>query len=720
MISLYRVELNRLALSKFTWVAAVLCLCAPLLGHIMPLSNPHVMTGQFIANPVLAGTTAGALVWALLALLESNRVNRAGTGILIDAVASPVSMALARVVALITLSGGVWLVSVLVYLPYTIINLDFLFSLDLYIISFLVLMLPTWWVSILLASALSQITRRIELAGLLYAFFVFLSFTAVAMGDLFSTWLTPIVLTFSDGFSSLYYLRIAFYSRLIWLALSCGLWVFSLICIRRYQKNLIGSFWCGLKMVYLPVAAAVFIVAGSFLWINQPFVDHGPAEFQFNFNGAAVSTRVDKVLYRLTPRPATGRLHGIAEYTAESGNSGGYSVWLNAGYRILSIEYDGRPAEFITTSEFSADAVRTDFVITHSGWQTLTIEYEGFPTMIRAFAPNSWGNEINSSNITLTNTGSIPRVDGLGLPASYNLEVTLPGNMIPVVNHRLISDYMVLDNGSRLWTANIEGFGLRLNAGDYIVESFVAAGMDVDFIFSHRYEQIMREFEIPGAIAEVLDFFTERLGPLHWATLPSLSMLQSSALMFGGIAGDGFVEWGESIFTVSNLDNPLQGSNSAEVFVHEMVHLWWGGLGVTSGGDFRSDIWSCEGLTVYYTYRFFKYKYGEENVRHIVDAWQAAVDIQDRCFFNRNPEYFDRLPERRQAGINTRNRGTNLYARMPLMILRAEELVGGPERMDELMRQVYEEFAGNGFFDPFTFQHFLDAVSLREEDLKLG
>jgi len=722
IFSLYRVELKRLALSKFAWGAIILSLCAPFMGYSTHLSNPHVVTGQFIASPVLVGATVGALIWGLLTMLESNRIHRSGTGMLIDAIASPISMAWVRVAALITLSTAVCLLVALVYLPYTAVNVGSLFTFDLYIISFLVLMLPTWWISILLASAFSQIARRIEPAGLLYAAAALFSFNAMATGNLFTSWLNPIVLTFSDGFSSLFYLRIAFYTRLIWLAFSGGLWVFSLLCIRRYQKNLAGSFLRGLRKVYLPIGAAALLAAGSFLWVNQPFVDHGPVEFTFG-SGAThyVHTNISGVSYQLTPRPSTGQLHGVAKYTTSSGGSGRYSIWLNAGYRILSIEYDGRPVEFTPTSEIQADARRTDFTLAHSGWETLRIEYEGFPTMIRAFAPGSWGNEINSTNITLSNAGSIPRIDGLSLPISYNLELTLPSNMIPVVNHRLLADYTNLDNGSRLWTGYIEAFGLRLNAADYIVESFIAADMDVDFIFSRAYEDIMREFEIPGSIAEVLDFFTDILGPLHWAHLPSLSMLQSSALMFGGIAGDGFVEWGESIFTVSSLDNPLQGNDAAEVFVHEMVHMWWGGLGVFSGWSDGDDLWSDEGLTVYYTYRFFKYKYGEEYARrHFVDAWQAAVDIQDRCFFSRNPEYFERLPEVFRARINMRNRGTNLYARMPLMILRAEELIGGPEKMDELMRQVQQEFAGNGFSNPFTFQHFLDAVDLEEEDLRLG
>ena len=137
VFSRYLVELRRLVLSKFAWGAAILSLCAPLLGYIAPLSNPNVMTGQFIANPVLSGTFYGAVIWALLALVELNRVHRAGAGMLIDAVTSPISMAWVRVAAIITFAVAVWLLCALIYLPYTVVQLGFLFSFRLLALVFL-------------------------------------------------------------------------------------------------------------------------------------------------------------------------------------------------------------------------------------------------------------------------------------------------------------------------------------------------------------------------------------------------------------------------------------------------------------------------------------------------------------------------------------------------------------------------------------------------------
>ena len=722
---LYRVELRRLALSKFTWIVTVLSLCGPLTGYsFLQQSNASVMSGQYIANPVLAGTVIGAILWAVLTLIESNRVYRNKTDILTDAIVSPIRMAFVRMTALASLSAAACFLCILAYLPYTIVKMDYIFNPALYMMSFLILMLPTLWISILLASAIYQIVQRVELAGLLYVVCVYFSFSRFANNDFFPRWINPIIITYSDGFSSLYYLRIALYTRVLWLALAGGIWTLSLICIRRYQKNLLVSFWRSLRKVYLPVTAAALMVTGIMMWRGQPFVDHGPAEFQYwDYYNTINDSKISAVTYRLTAKPESGQLHSIAEYTSTSGGSGIKSIWLNPGYKILRIMCDNQPVSFTATSEFQGDSQRTDFNLTQSGWKTLTIEYEGYPTMLRCFAPYTWGNEVTSDYVSLNNFSSMPSLTGLNFPGTFTLELTLPGYMTPLLNHQFIEDYTLNTDGTKTWTKKESSYIIWLTACDYNVESFNAAGMNVNFVYSKKYETIMTEYNMQEALAEVLSYCTEHLGRLSWAGGSSLMMVQRSAISDGGNAGEGWVEWGESTFTAGNLSDPLKGANAAEVFVHEMVHIWWGGLGVNCGSEWdvsNNDPWSDEGLTVYTTYRLMKDKYGEEYAKqYYIDVWQAAVDIQERGFYYRNPEYLDRLPEQYRADLSTMNRGTNLYSRMPLMILKAEQLVGGEEKMDEILRSVQSRFANNGFDKPFTYQDFLDACGLQEEDLIL-
>lgn len=97
---------------------------------------------------------------------------------------------------------------------------------------------------------------------------------------------------------------------------------------------------------------------------------------------------------------------------------------------------------------------------------------------------------------------------------------------------------------------------------------------------------------------------------------------------------------------------------------------------------------------------------------------KEATDRQDRNFYNRHPEYLELLPELYQTQINNSNRSINWYHRMPLMILKAEELVGGEEKMDEILRRMYADrklFQENGF----GYTDFLRYCGLTEEDLYL-
>lgn len=50
-------------------------------------------------------------------------------------------------------------------------------------------------------------------------------------------------------------LRIGLYTRLLWLCIAAGVWLCGLVCVRRYEKNLVLSFLNGMKKIYLPVLA---------------------------------------------------------------------------------------------------------------------------------------------------------------------------------------------------------------------------------------------------------------------------------------------------------------------------------------------------------------------------------------------------------------------------------------------------------------------------------
>ena len=111
--------------------------------------------------------------------------------------------------------------------------------------------------------------------------------------------------------------------------------------------------------------------------------------------------------------------------------------------------------------------------------------------------------------------------------------------------------------------------------------------------------------------------------------------------------------------------------------------------------------------------------YGEDYAReHYVDQWQQAVDDYYLDFYVRNPDYLANLPEDKQLEITGNLTYVRQYCEMPLKILKAEQLVGGEESMDQILNGLF-----NRELDPMypylTYQEFLDACGLTEEDLSL-
>ena len=78
-----------------------------------------------------------------------------------------------------------------------------------------------------------------------------------------------------------------------------------------------------------------------------------------------------------------------------------------------------------------------------------------------------------------------------------------------------------------------------------------------------------------------------------------------------------------------------------------------------------------------------------------------------------------REPEQVQLAISNSLSQVRQYNEMPLKIWKAEQLVGGEEAMDQILHDLF-----NRELDPMypylTYQEFLDACGLTEEDLNLA
>ncbi|MCL2266341.1 MAG: hypothetical protein FWC17_01080 [Treponema sp.] len=731
---LFSVEFRRLFLSKRLWAVSFFCLCGPLAGYKwIRFSAADMLLGRYIANPVLAGTVIGGLLWALFALYESNRLHKAQMDELSKAVVTPLQLALSRTLALLTLSFFTCILCGFIYLPYTINTLNEMFDLKVYAASFFIFMMPAWIISILISCALYQITARTDTAALIYTLFVFMNAGNFFKGDYFLQWLLPLVVSFSDAYSNITPLRIGLYTRIMWLFLSIGLFIFSFFCIRRYQKNLTDSFAFNIRRPFSLLLSAVFLLAGILMWINQPFISRGLYRFDSGFaneSGYKTDTSVKNASLKLSFDTTPGIVNGVIQYTiTESDGKLEDYFYLNAGYKILRITLNGEGIPYTTEKRVTNGVRKTIFTLPPSARnQSLVIEYKGYISNPR-YLGSYIIDEVSSGFIQLMMNGnSIPWNPSFIFDKecsedsdSYSIELTLPRSLVPMINYTVMSEFTDNADGSRTWKNETEKFNynnveLNITAARFETVYFNAADMNIAFVFSEKLKENIIKYDIPAAIADVLNFGTEHIGKLPFSgSGGNLTMLVHSGISGGyGFALPGVIQWPEQSFSPVNLDDAFAGANAAELFVHEVIHLWWG-MTVPCEDD---GLWSNEGLTVYMTYRYMKEKYGELYANlYYTDNWRAMTDAQKRSFYIRKPEYLEKLPAAYRSLIEDIN-NINRYHKMPLMILEIEKLIGS-QKLDEILQNATAKHLEYSFDNLFTFNNFLDACGIKMEDINL-
>ena len=95
MLKLLPLELKRLLQSRFTWLVIALTAFSPVLGLILyKPASATTMLSIYLANPAIAGGAAGGILFGVLTICEWDRAVRHRVEVLMDAVVSPLSLAL--------------------------------------------------------------------------------------------------------------------------------------------------------------------------------------------------------------------------------------------------------------------------------------------------------------------------------------------------------------------------------------------------------------------------------------------------------------------------------------------------------------------------------------------------------------------------------------------------------------------------------------------------
>ena len=723
-LKLFPLELGRLLQSRLTWLIVLLTVLSPAAGLVLyrPATST-TMLSLYLANPAMAGGVMGGVLFGALTVYELDRVSRSRADVLMDAAVSPLTMALTRLLALLAAAVGTLALTMLVWLPVSAGLIGSVFSGVDYALAYGLLMGLALPLSILAAGAAYQFTRRADLSLVLFASFAALSLTVWA-DDWQLCWLNPCVWALSDDFSNFRVFRSVAWMRLTWLAALAGVWTVSYLCVRQYGKGLFGSLARGVRRAYRPVIALALLACSGTAYAAQPFIDHSNPDLTvmsfYEIPYAEGVTFVSRSA-QVFPDTAAGTVTGRASYRFEntSGQEQSISFGVNPGYTISNVRVGGADVPFTVSGYQEYNEARLEVTIPAEEQVELTMEYSGFPQ--ESLPTMQGGKELSDDYLCLENSALSPRVMNVlpgenGYPAA--IEITLPASMTAVPFGSSEAEVVSENNdGTRTWRYEDNGAGGILYAGDYVREDIEAGGMTIQFYYGRKHQAVMEAAGAVDAVKAVVDYCTEHYGKLSFGSGETLKLIQSR-VAGGGYATDGASLLDEADFTANNLGDAAKGGGAGEVMIHELVHQWWG-LGNMFDTSDSTSPWSAEGLTVYTTYRIVKELYGEAYAQeHYVDQWQRAVDDYYLDFYVRCPEYLEGLPESVRLNISNSLSGMRQYCEMPLKILKAEQLVGGEEAMDQILNSLF-----NRELDPMypylTYQEFLDACGLTEEDLSL-
>ena len=723
-LKLFPLELGRLLQSRLTWLIVLLTVLSPAAGLVLYRpATATTMLSLYLANPAMAGGVMGGVLFGALTVYELDRVSRSRADVLMDAAVSPLTMALTRPLALLAAAVGTLALTMLVWLPVSAGLIGSVFSGVDYALAYGLLMGLALPLSILAAGAAYQFTRRADLSLVLFAAFAALSLTVWA-DDWQLCWLNPCVWALSDDFSNFRVFRSVAWMRLTWLAALAGVWTVSYLCVRQYGKGLFGSLARGVRRAYRPAIALALLACSGTAYAAQPFIDHSNPDLTvmsfYEIPYAEGVTFVSRSA-QVFPDTAAGTVTGRASYRFEntSGQEQSISFGVNPGYTISNVQVGGADVPFTVSDYQEYNEARLEVTIPAEEQVELTMEYSGFPQ--ESLPTMQGGKELSDDYLCLENSALSPRVMNVlpgenGYPAA--IEITLPASMTAVPfgssEAEVVSEN---DDSTRTWRYEDNGAGGILYAGDYVREDIEAGGMTIQFYYGRKHQAVMEAAGAVDAVKAVVDYCTEHYGKLSFGSGETLKLIQSR-VAGGGYATDGASLLDEADFTANNLGDAAKGGGAGEVMIHELVHQWWG-LGNMFDTSDSTSPWSAEGLTVYTTYRIVKELYGEAYAQeHYVDQWQQAVDDYYLDFYVRCPEYLEGLPESVRLNISNSLSGMRQYCEMPLKILKAEQLVGGEEAMDQILNSLF-----NRELDPMypylTYQEFLDACGLTEEDLSL-
>lgn len=274
------------------------------------------------------------------------------------------------------------------------------------------------------------------------------------------------------------------------------------------------------------------------------------------------------------------------------------------GLEVTSVTSTNRALAFVRVSD--GLLVNLPQTVANGDTLPLTVAYAGEPQDGLIIRSNKFGRRsFFADNWPDRSRYWFPSVDHPSDKATVEFRVTLPSRYTVIANGRLhdVSDER---NGNKSWhwieRTPIPTYCMVIGAAEF-AETSVSSSSGVPITFYTFKEDAPYAHENFGRVAEMMAFFSEKIGPFPYE---KLALVQSST-RYGGMENASAIFFAENSF---GKGKTIEGTTA-----HEIAHQWFGDA--VTAADWH-HVWLSEGFATYGEALFYEHAEGQQKFREVM------------------------------------------------------------------------------------------------------
>lgn len=670
------------------------------------LNRTSLTISLLCSNVVAIPATA---LFAIITCFTLNRDKRKRSEFMIQSTMDYNKLNLIRVMAVIFYA---FITVVLITIVSFIVQSGFLhikFDVFTNIFTYTFIILDSMIFAILLCSGIYFMVQSIDITFLTFGVCFFIG---ISSQNYLFNWINYSYSIYSDFAGIQPIAKYIIYSRLFQLSVFLCVFTIGVLFRNRYELSLFKSFSINIKSIKVTSMCIVVLIASSLIYIMEPYNDRGNTMMKQIIENNTINKNI--ILKEVYPTSVINTKNETiscdVKYVFKKDYKDEYIDFKrNVGLKIKSILVNKKE-----TSCLNIDKEDTVTIPVPKGEEVdITIKYEG---KIKNPASAGFAGYISEESIYLlensnwllspmTKVGEKIKIKG-SIKATKNLTVVTVGRLENVSE----------DNEDKVWS--YEGELSELNVGifasNYRMEKFKAGTVDVEFYYSPKHENYIKNAEIEKQINSILNYYENTFGEYAFNKYP-FKIVETSQYKTGGHSTANVVTISEYMFNREK--SPLkEGKRDYNMFIyyhdieiisHEIAHQWWGG-GVNITGN---KSWITEGLANYSAYRYLDSEFGKE-------AWLSSVQSWEREVNNPNKKYFeekklqDRIPKETQMKLGLYDEKRNAYMKVPLELIKIEN--EGKCDVRKNLSYLYKKYKSKSL----TYDEFLKEMKIEKGGVK--